>query len=443
MSERAVAAATRNGLPFVNSYQDKFDSLLKGMEPVGQQIFSRANEHLVSMRHTPSVPMSWLGKLRIVSDLLVHLFADSMGKDLNAVKPGWWLRTVRSTMDNFAPWLVPKPSGVISESFSYEPQKAKEENIPYINLAQVQHKQPDGITGEWVRPAHYDLDRPNSERKVVIYLPGGAYHLGSRYTHGSMSGRIAREVHCEVCVLDYSLLPEHPYPAAMNDVITLYNHLLQQGYRPENIIFSGDSAGGHLALAAVHHIQACIYQGKKHQQKVSSESGLACAALALISPTVDFHMQHLDYEGKEDPIMPAKVIPHVGRSLSRHLSSSSSLKSEEVLEDPAISPGFVKLDELGGMHAPVLASYGSDEVLGIGAGHFVRKLAEQGIPAGQHQGEIFHAAHLFHSYFPEADAMMIEVTDFIEHMLQTRDHRVADAAKAINKGHMDLDGFPL
>ncbi|MCK5731942.1 MAG: alpha/beta hydrolase fold domain-containing protein, partial [Tenericutes bacterium] len=53
----------------------------------------------------------------------------------------------------------------------------------------------------------------------------------------------------------YSLAPEKPFPNAFNEVITLYKHLLKQGYKSENIIIAGDSAGGGLAIAVSHYLR--------------------------------------------------------------------------------------------------------------------------------------------------------------------------------------------
>ena len=51
-----------------------------------------------------------------------------------------------------------------------------------------------------------------------------------------------------VCSFQYRLAPENPYPAAIEDAVTIWNHLMYLGYGADEIIVLGDSAGGNLAL---------------------------------------------------------------------------------------------------------------------------------------------------------------------------------------------------
>jgi epsilon-lactone hydrolase len=51
--------------------------------------------------------------------------------------------------------------------------------------------------------------------------------------------------------VDYRLAPEHPYPAAVDDALAAYEALLENGARPSDIVFAGESAGGGLAVATL------------------------------------------------------------------------------------------------------------------------------------------------------------------------------------------------
>jgi acetyl esterase/lipase len=56
--------------------------------------------------------------------------------------------------------------------------------------------------------------------------------------------------------VDYSLAPESPHPGPVEDSVKAYRWLLDQGYRPEHIAISGDSAGGGLTLATLLKLSA-------------------------------------------------------------------------------------------------------------------------------------------------------------------------------------------
>ena len=93
---------------------------------------------------------------------------------------------------------------------------------------------------------------PNSANgRVVLYLHGGGYVMGSRRTHRELVSRIAREAAARVLVLEYRLAPEHPFPAAVEDATAAYRWLRKQGIAAGSIAIAGDSAGGGLTLATL------------------------------------------------------------------------------------------------------------------------------------------------------------------------------------------------
>lgn len=58
-----------------------------------------------------------------------------------------------------------------------------------------------------------------------------------------------------VLTIDYRVAPEHPFPAALEDTVEAYEWLLSCGFKPEQIIVAGDSAGGGLALALCMYLR--------------------------------------------------------------------------------------------------------------------------------------------------------------------------------------------
>ncbi|TAM73048.1 MAG: steryl acetyl hydrolase [Mycobacterium sp.] len=86
---------------------------------------------------------------------------------------------------------------------------------------------------------------------TVLYLHGGGFMLGSSVGYADLGARIARAARARVLLLDYSLAPERPFPAAYDDVLGAYHALLDRGVEPDRLALAGDSAGGGLALAAL------------------------------------------------------------------------------------------------------------------------------------------------------------------------------------------------
>ena len=84
---------------------------------------------------------------------------------------------------------------------------------------------------------------------VVLHLHGGGYVLGSANASAGLATRLALAVSGTVVVPEYRLAPEHPYPAAVEDVLASYEGLLDEGVDPGRIVIAGESAGGALAIA--------------------------------------------------------------------------------------------------------------------------------------------------------------------------------------------------
>jgi epsilon-lactone hydrolase len=101
-----------------------------------------------------------------------------------------------------------------------------------------------GIPGLWAVPKGAVWDR------VILCFHGGGYMMGSRYSHRKMYGHLAKAVGCRALLVDYRLTPEHQHPAQVDDAVSAYRGLLELGVSPTHVLFSGDSAGGGMAIGA-------------------------------------------------------------------------------------------------------------------------------------------------------------------------------------------------
>ncbi len=102
-----------------------------------------------------------------------------------------------------------------------------------------------GVPAEWVVAAGADSHR------VLLYLHGGAYQIGSPATHRHMVALLSGAARARVLSVDYRLAPEHPFPAAVDDAVAAYRWLLAAGTDRGVLAVAGDSAGGGLALAGL------------------------------------------------------------------------------------------------------------------------------------------------------------------------------------------------
>ena len=83
---------------------------------------------------------------------------------------------------------------------------------------------------------------------MVLHLHGGGYVMGSAELSAPLAERLAEAVGGWSLVPDYRLAPEHPFPAALDDVLTAYRWLARE-YPQAPILVSGECAGGGLALS--------------------------------------------------------------------------------------------------------------------------------------------------------------------------------------------------
>ncbi len=87
---------------------------------------------------------------------------------------------------------------------------------------------------------------------ILLWLHGGAYCLGSPRTHASLVAGLAARAGLGAVLPDYRLAPEHPFPAAVEDVRSAWGALRAEGWPAGSIALGGDSAGGGLAFALLH-----------------------------------------------------------------------------------------------------------------------------------------------------------------------------------------------
>ncbi|NNH74682.1 alpha/beta hydrolase [Nocardia uniformis] len=165
---------------------------------------------------------------------------------------------------------------------------------PTLPGTRVSRVRSGAVRGEWVRAAGV-----HHGERAIYYIHGSGYVVCSARTHRGLASRLSKLTGLPVFLIDYRLAPEHPFPAAADDVEAGYRWLLGNGYRPENLVIGGDSAGGHLALDLL-------------LQNPRTETPQP-AGVFMFSPLMDLTLTLAERRDRElpDPMAPA----HTGRRL--------------------------------------------------------------------------------------------------------------------------------
>src|SRR5215831_2446464 len=86
-----------------------------------------------------------------------------------------------------------------------------------------------GAPAEWGSTPTADASR------VILYMHGGGYVIGSLNSHRSLVAELGRAARARTLALDYRLAPEAPFPAGVDDALAAYKFLLRQGIAPSSI----------------------------------------------------------------------------------------------------------------------------------------------------------------------------------------------------------------
>lgn len=183
----------------------------------------------------------------------------------------------------------------------------------------------------------------------LFYIHGGGFVVGSARSHRAWAGRLGQRARARTLWLpDYRLAPEHPFPAAIDDIISAWQGLCER-HPHDRIVVAGDSAGGNLSVAL------CI---------AARDRGLPLpAAVYLQSPWLDLTLSSYshDRQDRRDPFLGTFFLE---RDFARHYAGQTPRKQ------PLLSPLHADLHDL----PPFLVQVGTREVLLDDSRHFVQRV---------------------------------------------------------------------
>jgi len=245
----------------------------------------------------------------------------------------------------------------------------------------TEHIDAGGIAGDLV------ITRASRADRHLLYLHGGAYMFGSPRLYRHFTWRMADAARAHVLIIDYRLAPEHPFPAALDDAVTAWRWLLDNGGSPSSMTIAGDSAGGGLALATM--------------MKLRGEGLPLPVAAAVMSPWTDLALTgpSLHINADADPMLVAADVP---RFAAGYLGGADA-------RNPYASPLY------GDPHGlpPTLIQAGGDEILRDDAVRMAEKMRSVGCDVElQVWPRMPHTWQLLAPVLPEAREAIDEVARF-------------------------------
>ncbi|TPW31540.1 alpha/beta hydrolase [Martelella alba] len=226
----------------------------------------------------------------------------------------------------------------------------------------------------------------------LIYLHGGAWMQGSPETHWDITSRIAGWNRQTVISVDYALTPEHPFPAALDQVNAVakwaHDEAASLGIDPARIAIGGDSAGGNLAAASTLDMRG---------------SAVNYVAQLLVYPACDFELDRPSMiANAEAPLLQTRGMKAVNAMYS---------PDPAVLFNPRIAP---LLAESHAGLPPAFVAVAENDPLHDSGALYARALEAAGVPVTFDEGEgLIHGYLRSMGYSPTAMTKFRAMADWL------------------------------
>jgi acetyl esterase/lipase len=245
-----------------------------------------------------------------------------------------------------------------------------------------------GVPAEWFRGEGSD------ESRVLLYLHGGGYSIGSIDVHREPVSRLCLAAGLLALVPEYRLAPEHPFPSQLEDAVACYRWLLETGFAPNRIMIAGESAGGGLTLSTLVALR---------DARVPLPAAAVC-----VSPWVDLEMrgETMTTNARYDYVSREVLRDYVRRFVGKH-----------DLRNPLAAPIHADLSGL----PPLLVLAGGAEVLLDDARSIAARARAAGVDVTlEVEPDMIHAWTLFGRSFVRSQASIDRIADFTRRALSPR-----------------------
>ena len=246
-------------------------------------------------------------------------------------------------------------------------------------------------TARLVRAA--DVLPADGTRGVVLYMHGGAFLTCGANTHHLLVTRLSKYADTPVLVMNYRMMPKHSIGEAIDDCYDGYRWLRGRGYRPDQIVLAGDSAGGYLSLVLAERLL---------------NEGDELAAIVCMSPLMQIAKapKQAHSNVRSDAMFPAKAfdafVDLITKAAQRHIVDGCPEEIYEPLDH--VEPGLPR----------TLIHVSGSEVLLHDARLAAQRLAAVGVPVQLRvwPGQM-HVFQIAAPMVPEADRSLGQIGNYI------------------------------
>jgi len=233
---------------------------------------------------------------------------------------------------------------------------------------------------------------PDHNEKIIMHCHGGGYAVGSTLSHRPLAAQLAKACDATVITFNFRRAPEHKFPCALEDALTVYRFLLQK-YSGKKIVISGDSGGGSLAFALALQIRDLSLS--------------APAALIGLSAWVDFACEGNTFEINK----PKDLSGNRGGLMMMAVSYAG----KDNLKNPLVSPLYA--EDLSRL-PPTLLQVGTAETLLDDSRRFAEKLHAHGNQVTLEEWpDMIHVWHAFYPRLPEAEQAIAAIARWLRHTI--------------------------
>lgn len=286
------------------------------------------------------------------------------------------------------PELVVKPAGLADDELDLDAFRSflSASRFPVSDSTEITTVSAGGVPAEWI------MESGVKPEKRIAFFHGGGFVAGKLASRHPLASWISKATGCSILLVDYRLAPEHPFPAAIEDTLSSYRWMCNNGpdgEKPAKKTFiGGDSAGGCLTLATLLGLKDANENLPDAAFTISAVSDQALTGRSIVNRA-----------GVDILFKPS----HLKECSKLYLAGQDPL-------DPLASPLYGDLSGL----PPIFMQVGDAELLLDDSVRFAEKAEKAGVKVKlEVWPEMFHNWQMFGPIFPEAQQAIDRIGEFI------------------------------